>query len=207
MRSRRSAWWMGECLYIIEAALLYVLFLTVVSFLTAVPVISFEPDWGDALRDLVIGTREQSAEDIRWGYGIYNTPGRFAYYLDPLKTQIYTFLTSWASFSVLGLLMYLISLIHKRASLGMASAGILIFLDPVIYSINSMKTKKSWIDLLSPVCWTDAGLLKAVNKENFLDTAMVAGMYIFFLIVLLVAISVVSKNVMIEIVGDQLRGE
>jgi len=201
LRSNRSGWWIGECLYIIEAALIYTVFLAVIALGIAMPVISFEPDWGTGLRELMIGNMEQSAEEIRTTYKLYITPGKMGYYLDPLKTQIYTFLTSWASFSVLGLLMYLISLLQRRATIGMIVGGILIFLDPVIYSVNVMRKEKLWIDLLSPVCWTDAGLLKDIHINNFLTIAIVAGMYVLLIVLLCIGIAMVSRRVIIEATG------
>jgi len=206
LRSRRNAWWIGECLYIIEAALIYVLFLSAVCFLVALPVITFAPDWGDALRDLVIGTKEMTADEIRWGYGIFNIPGKFTYYLAPLRTQIYTFLASWASFSILGLLMYLVSLIQKRATIGIVFAGVLIFADPLIYSANYMNRDKIWIDLLSPVCWTDAGLLKDVSARNFLSVPLVVGMYLLLIAVLCAGICIISRRIPIEIADHEQQG-
>jgi len=207
LRSRRGAWWLGECLYIIEAALIYVLFLMLISSLAALPVATWKPEWGSALRDQSIGTQTQSAVEISVTYGVYMSMGKIGYYLHPFKTQLYTFITCWASFSVLGLLMYLISLLQKRAAMGMAVAGFLVFLDPIIYSVNVMKTDKSWIDLLSPVCWTDAGLLKDISSHNFLSIPVVAGMYLLWLVLLLVGIRAVSHRITIEIAGDQLQGE
>jgi len=207
LRSRRKAWWMGECIYIIGAALIYVLFIAIVSFLTAVPVISFAPDWGDAIRNPIIGDMERFPEEIRQTYELYNIPGIFVHYLEPFKTQIYCFLASWASFSVLGLLMYLVSLIQKKSTIGIVMAGFLIFADPVIYSINGMRPEKSWIDLLSPVCWTDAGLLKDVSRKNFMSLPLAAALYIILIVLLITGIALISKNISIEIAGDQVRGE
>ena len=52
-------------------------------------------------------------------------------YLYPSGATLYTFLTAWASFTLLGMILYLVSLISKNILWGLAVSGIIVFLDPL----------------------------------------------------------------------------
>lgn len=200
LRSRRNAWWAGECLYIITAALIYIAFITVVSFLTVLPVVSFGEDWGDVVRSFTMGNGEMTGIKLGLMYNLYNVPTGVFRYLKPLESHIYTFFAAWGSFSILGLLMYVMSLIGKHAIWGMAASAVFVFLDPIL-------TKNSWrfgywVEALSPVCWTDPGLLKDLNVQRFLTVPFVAVMILVLIALLCVVIWQVSRRITIEVVGE-----
>ena len=56
MRSKRSGWCIGTCLYIAAVSLVYIAFITVCAALVAVPILSLRDSWDGAAADLIYGT-------------------------------------------------------------------------------------------------------------------------------------------------------
>ena len=63
MRSKRSGWCIGTCLYIAAVSLVYIAFITVCAALVAVPILSLSDSWDGAAADLVYGTSQLIAPD------------------------------------------------------------------------------------------------------------------------------------------------
>ncbi len=202
LRSRRECWWIGECLYILLTTLLFTVFITVVSTAVVLPVVTFGESWGDALQGFAYGNAEMHARELLGYYGYtmgipYNTMG----YLYPSGAQLYTFLTVWISFFILGLLQYIISLGSKSMFLGFVAAGTFVFLDPILNSI-SVSVHFKWVQALSPVCWVSTDFLKLVDGTKFLTIPYIVVMFGVLTVLLLVAIRIMSKKIMIEVRGE-----
>lgn len=202
LRSQRESWWMGECLYIILTTFLYTAFITLVSTLVVLPVATFGESWGGVISALRYGSEGVEGGILAQQYGIYliipkNTLG----YLYPAGAQMYTFLTVWVSFIVLGLLQYLVSLVSKSMFLGFACTGVLVFLDPILKTLSESSMFR-WATRLSPVCWSSTEALEMVDDSKVLTIPYVVSMFAILIVVLLVAIHMVSRKIMIEVRGE-----
>ena len=203
LRSGRTNWCIGEALYIILATFLYLLFITVVSAVVIFPVATLGDSWGQVVRDMTYGAGGKSALDLRTMYQIYlNFPRNTMSYLLPAGTQMYTFLTVWISFIVLGLIQYLVNLATRSRFLGFAIAGVFVFLDPIL-SATFLPKAFRWLQIFSPVCWSSTENLKMVDRYNFLTVPLVTVMFGILTIALLVGIYRLTHRVVIDVRKDE----
>ncbi len=198
LRSRRTSWWIGECLYIAGAAFIYILFITLVSALLVLPFAEFGNDWGSTVEEMLLGSDELSVSEIDSRYWHIALPGDVIQYLYPSAAQLYTFVTAWASFVFLGLLMHWISLKRKSIFLGLSAASFFVFLDPVLGLLASWNTAAYWYQFFSPVTWSSVGLLDIVNGDFAITIPFAAIMYFLLIVSLIAAIAWRSKTVVIE---------
>lgn len=196
LRSRRSAWCTGECLYIICVAFLYVSFITVVSSLLVIPVCTFSDSFSGIMTDMELGTGTLRVDEISVRYPHTLFPRLVIQYLYPSGAQIYTFLSVWMSFSILGLLMYLISLLKKNAVLGLACSGVFVFLDPIL--VWAAWPNKFWILAFSPVCWTSVEQLDILGANHFISIPYVAVTGVLLLIILYFLIFQTAKRISLD---------
>lgn len=198
LRSGKKKWWMGECLYIISVAFFYMSFIALVSTLVSLPAVTWENDWGQAVTDFVFGSREMSTDEILERHFLsIPTPENTVKFLYPFASEGYTFLTGWGTFTILGLLLYLISILQKNVLVGMGVAGVLIFLDPVLTFLGY--PNKYWMQAFSPVCWTSVESLNVSSSKYFISVPFVLIMYPLLILVLLILIGWRSRKVMIEV--------
>ena len=198
LRTRRNKWWVGECAYVCLVALIFMIFITLISILVAVPKVSFSNDWGDTFKDYLFGTSTRTVDELLGQYPLsISLPKKAIMYLNPIACQIYTFFTGWATFIVLGLLLYYISLSQKNKLLGLGITSIFIYLDPILTLLAP--EYGYWLQAFSPVCWTSVECLKDLGAIYFISISFVSVAYPTLMIVLLVLIAWKSKKIMIEV--------
>lgn len=197
LRCRRNSWWMGECIYIVLASLVYISFICLVCLITVLPVVTFEDTWGSAAYELRYGTGTLSAEEMISYYGVFNWSTVFFQFLNPIGSFVYCFFTGWASFAVLGLMMYLAALKTRQNLVGLSIAGVFVFLDPLLNWVAYLGHE--WIRVLSPVCWSSVEQLKLVDDDKFITIPFAAGMYAGIMIVLIIGIWRCSIKTGIEV--------
>lgn len=198
MRGGRNKWWMGECLYILEVAFLYMGFITVVSSAVSLPVISFQNDWGPALADFINGTDTKTLKQLLYDYPLgLGLPERAVNMLYPFASQAYTFFTGLASFSILGLVIYLINLIQKNILWGIGTACVIVFLDPILTFLA--KPADYWLQAFSPVCWTSVECINLLGSRFFISIPFVAAASLIIIGIMLVFIALLSRKIMIEV--------
>lgn len=195
LRSGRGGWCLGTCLYIAVVALVYTVFITAVSSAVMLPVASFSDTWEGVIGDMVFGTSELSADAIRMVYSNIQIPELVVRYLYPGGAQMYCFLTAWASFTFLGLLLYLASLATRNVLAGLGAAGVFIMLDPVLVWFSW--PRYFWIQMFSPVCWSSPDQLHLLSAERFTTIPFVAVMYPVLLLLLGLAVWRVSRKTVI----------
>ncbi|MBO5072951.1 MAG: hypothetical protein J6C32_08290 [Eubacterium sp.] len=198
LRTRRVKWWIGECTYIILAALIFMVFVTLVSILVAAPAMPLAADWGETFHDFVFGTDTHTVQELleRSALSI-KVPQKSIMYLNPAACQIYTFFTGWGSFAVLGLLLYLVNLMQKNTVLGLGVTAVFILLDPILTMLAPQYGY--WIQVFSPVCWTSVENLHNLRSDYFVSIPFVAVAYPLLIIALISLIAWGSKKVRIEV--------
>lgn len=194
MRSRRPGWCLGSCMYIALVSLVYIAFISLCSSLMSIPVISFTDSWNGAAADLTYGTAQFSAGELSVYYP-QHFPKEVVMYTYPSGAMLYTLLTCWASFTFLGLLMYLLSLLTQNVLWGLGAAGLIVLIDPVINWFSY--PNRYWLQLFSPVTWTSVKDLNIVQSRRWLSVPYVAGMYALLIALLTIAIWYVSRHIMI----------
>ena len=197
IRSRRNSWWIGECIYIVLASLLYISFISLVCLIVVLPVITWKDTWGSAAYELRFGSNTMSANELKMKYGLFYWSASFFRFLNPIGSFLYCFFSGWASFAVLGLTMYLATLRTKQVLWGFCFSGAMIFLDPLLNWIASLGHQ--WARAFSPVCWSSVELLKLVDDDYFVTIPFAAGMYIVLILLLVIGIGRCSRKTAIEV--------
>ena len=153
-----------------------------------------EGQLGWSSSDLIYGTSQMSKEQLAQLYPTV-IPIIVVKYLYPSGATLYTFLTAWASFTLLGMILYLVSLISKNILWGLAVTGIIVFLDPILMWLAW--PKNYWLQYFSPVCWTSVESLDSVQAHRALTIPAVSALYVILLLASFVAIYYQSKRIMI----------
>lgn len=201
MRSKRNGWWLGECLYVVMAAFVYVVFVTIVSTLVVLPVASLTEDWGQAWHLIIFGSDEEVLA-IRSEYQLFVMPSGLAVaYLYPFQTQLYCFFAMWGCYSMLGLITYLISLITKNLFLGMGTAGVLVFVDPLMMWMFGLAADRPQF-VFSPVSWISPEQLDLVERGNHISVPYTFGMYVVLCVLLCAAIGVSSRRIELNFIAE-----
>lgn len=187
MRSGRKCWWKGECLYILELAFGYMLFLMFVSILCVLPVVSFSNDWGDIPYDYLTGSDRYTYEELMQNYPLnIGFPGRVVSGLYPFFSQLYAFFMGTWSFVILGLTTYFLNLSGGKKRLGTIAAAVLILLDPILTSLAP--PDRYWLRYLSPVCWSSVESTKYLGHRYVigLEVVVPASLAITIILILLI---------------------
>ena len=104
-RSKKKAWWLGNCLYIMVASAVYLLYFCLICAVISIPVITFKPFWGSVVQSILV-------EDV----DVLNSyMGSLTFSKDVLQTiypdsaQWMTFGIAWLSFKGIGFLIYAVN--------------------------------------------------------------------------------------------------
>ena len=149
VRSGKRAWWHGVCGYIITMSFLYLSFLTIISTLAVLPIITLRPVWGSAVLEII----QRGGEAMfRYGRGTV-FPADLINVIYPWAVQALTFLTAWLSFILIGFVICLVNEVTGRTMLGCGAAAFFILLDPVVRWLAYYRERYWWY-YVSPVSWT-----------------------------------------------------
>ncbi len=198
LRSKRDGWWLGGCLYIIGAAFLYTLFITFMCIVLLLPVVTLGNDWGGTMKDIVYGITDASkAEAVAESGFLLKVSRDIVRLLFPQGSQLYVFAAVWGSFSFLGLLMYLITLVKKNLLVGMSAAAAFIFLDPLI--VSRVSNYGAWMKILSPVTWTSINQTQVLNRYTIMSVPLALGLYVVLIVLMCILIGWYSRRMMIDV--------
>ena len=180
LRSKRTAWSIGQIIYIFAANIIYFLFLIIASIGLHIRNITFENDWGK-----IFGTLATTD-----AYNFVDTPLKIdAYvmkYFTPLQAVWFTFLLSCLSGIILGLVIYVCNSVFENRFLGITASSFLLILSAVLYRNPNLQ----W---LSPMSWNtlnniDIGNTTAFPSFHYIITADI------LIIAVLVIISVAANK-------------
>ena len=127
LRCKRKGWYLGENMYVWLAALLYMLFISLISLIAVLPTVSTNRLWGEIAGDFVVNQRSLIPV-YTWGLVM---PVRVIQNYYPLAAFMYTFITGWLSIVFIGKLMYLLNLKIGKKTIGISAA-----VCTPLYSIN-----------------------------------------------------------------------
>lgn len=149
IRSGKKAWWLGECLYILGASLVYILFLALISMLAVAPVITWKPFWGSAMNRIL----REGSEVMNEYLNHLLVPSEIIHTIYPFAAQWMTALIGWLSFSALGFLIFLVNELTGTFMLGSLAAAFFVLLDPIVRWLAFARSRYWWY-YASPVSWS-----------------------------------------------------
>lgn len=142
-RTSRAKWLWGQILYILTASALYYLFILFVTFISTVFTAEISPKWGKTLHMIANTGAAQQAEAY-----FVNVPGIILEFFSPVQATFFTFLTSWLSAVLLGLIIFFCNLVSGTRFIGILISSLL-----VVWTV--LVDVGGWMDYLrfSPISW------------------------------------------------------
>lgn len=180
MRTGRKKWLCGQILYIVVTSALYYIFLFIVSFLSTALYGGSGLEWGKTLQTVATSNAAQY-----FGSPFIDVSYTVVTFFTPLQAVWFTFLVSWLSAVVIGLIIFLCNLLSGTRLLGVLISSVLVVL--------SMFVERGWQSIIkySPISWNtldniDVGGLSANPSFTYcmcvytgLIAALTVGILIF----------------------------
>lgn len=175
---------LGQITYVVIAAFIYYLFIFLTSFIFSMPHGEFSNEWGKILNIIAYTTAASNA-----GYHFLDASGFVMTYFTPIMACWFTFLMSWLSGILIGLIIYVFNLISQTRYMGCIAGGIVI-----IYSsfAATFGTKKSLY--FSPVSWNTLNNIDVGKLTNNPSFAYCMSVYLISILILTAVILFISKK-------------
>ena len=142
-RASRAKWLLGQVLYIFIASALYYLFILLLTFISTIFIAEPSLEWGKTLH-----AATNSDVVFQADAGFVNVPELILEVFTPIQATFFTFLTSWLSAAMLGLIVFFFNLMT-----GTRFIGIIISSALVVWTV--LVGAGGWIDYMrfSPISW------------------------------------------------------
>lgn len=189
IRTDRNGWLLANIFYVMTASFLYLLFITVMSFLFWLPAVSVQDGWGSLITHTFEGEY-----DMRYSLSYLPFPQRVFFRSSYWEAFLYTATIAWTVFVLIGLMMCTLNLYASTWVAGTLAGGFLVFLDPVlVYFLNAFN---GWLFYLSPVNWVSISCLKEYRVYRFtvLDRQGIMAALLCWLIFILFFMSIKWKR-------------
>lgn len=187
LRSKRTAWSMGQILYIFIANIFYFLFLIVGTIVINIRYVTFENDWGKVFGTLA--TTDAS--------NFVDTPLRInpiiLKYFTPFQAMWFTFLLSCLSGIILGLVIYACNSLFQNRIVGITAASFLLILSAALYRNPELQ----W---LSPMSWNTLSNIDIGNTTTFPSFTYIMTADICIIVVLIIISVIANKKQEIYVV-------
>lgn len=172
MRTGRTAWTVGQILYIVLSSAVYFFGVMLLTVLVLLPHLSWERGWGRVINSFCQNGASRYGVVIPFDYGVVNT-------FTPTQAMVLEYLLCWLMGSFLGLLMFVLNLAVSRSAGAIAAAAFSVF--PLF-----VKRSDYWLHYISPGSWTSLSVIDFSGNSSFPSPFYVFSSF-FFLIALLAA--------------------
>lgn len=180
-RTGRIKWLSGQVLYIFIASAVYYLFILFLTFISTLFVAESSLDWGKTLYMIANSNVASTAEAY-----FLNVPNIILEYFTPVQAVFFTFLTSWLSAVLIGMIIFFSNLISNTRFIGIIISSLL-----VVWTV--LVSMGGWMDYVrfSPISWNtlnniDVGNITAKPAFSYcmcvyggLIIVLIAGIFIF----------------------------
>ena len=174
-RISRAKWLLGQILYIFTASALYYFFIFFLTIISTVFIAEPSLDWGKTLYMIANSNVASTAEAY-----FLNVPNIILEYFTPVQAVFFTFLTSWLSAVLLGMIVFFCNLVSNTRFIGIIISSLL-----VVWTV--LVAMGGWIDYVrfSPISWNTLNNIDVGNmtaKPSFAYCMCVYGSLILMLI-------------------------
>ena len=155
-RISRAKWLAGQVLYIFAASAVYYLFILLITFVSTIFTAEPSLEWGKILYTTAYtGIGEEA------GAYFVNISKNILEFFTPVQATVFTFLTSWLSASLLGLVVFFGNLLSGTRFLGIIISSML-----VVWTV--LVDVGGWIDYLrfSPISWNTLNNIDVGEMTN-----------------------------------------
>lgn len=142
-RINRTKWLSGQILYIFSASAVYYLFIFLLTIFTTIFIAEPSLEWGKLLNTAA----NSNVADAVEAYFV-NVPIIILEYFTPVQATLFTFLTSWLSAVLLGLIVFFCNLVSNTRFIGIITSSLL-----VVWTV--LVAMGGWRDFVkfSPISW------------------------------------------------------
>lgn len=142
-RISRAKWLAGQVLYIFAASAVYYLFILLLTFVSTIFIAEPSLEWGKMFYSIAYSRIAEMAEAH-----FVNIPPIILEFFSPVQATLFTFLTSWLSAALLGLVVFFGNLLSGTRFLGIIISSLL-----VVWTV--LVDMGGWIDFMhfSPISW------------------------------------------------------
>lgn len=142
-RTSRAKWLWGQVLYIFIASALYYLFILIITLISTIFIAEPSMEWGKTL----YMTANSNVASMAEAYFL-NVPNIILEYFTPVQAVFFTFLTSWLSAVLLGMIVFFCNLVSNTRFIGIIISSLL-----VVWTV--LVSMGGWIDYVrfSPISW------------------------------------------------------
>ena len=196
-RAGRTKWCLGQILYIILTSAIYYLFLIALTILFPLLQIEWSTDWGTLIRT---AARSNVLSSLNIGTFTFS-PNVIAYFT-PLQAMWFTFLVSWLSGVLLGVLIYACNIFSKSKTIGGIVSGFFILLSALLSNENPTGKGASYF---SPFSWNTLNQIDIAGLTNSPPFQYVMIFYLVSIVLLAVLILFVNQKMEIIQNGDNIK--
>lgn len=179
IRSGRNKWCFCQMLYIIVASALYFAFIMAFSIVLNLDCIEFTGEWGKILNTLAnttMGTKFQLG---------FSPEKDVINMFSPVSAMWFTFLHSWISGIVLGLVVFLFNMKIKGGGTFLAS---------IMLVFSAVAAKQTSLVMISPISWSTLNYIQLKYNDGLPSYGYITAFYTIMLFVLFVIIMYSTKR-------------
>lgn len=144
IRTKKCIWTAGQVLYIILSSAVYFIFVFLCTIIISLPYAEFTFEWGKLLNTLAYSNVSSSM-----GYNFINVTGYVITYFTPIQAVWFTFLLSWLSGILLGLIIYCFNIMTNTKYVGIGISGFIAIFSCFVAVFGGYKLLP-----YSPVSWS-----------------------------------------------------
>ena len=178
-RSGKRKWCMGQILYIFETSAMYFMYIFVLSILLNLKYISFTFEWGRVMKTLA---KTNASSVFEMGFC---SEEKVMDLFSPISATWFTFLFSWISGVILGLLMFFLNM-RIRGTGSFVASCLLVF--------SAVAAKQTNFLPFSPVSWSTLNAIHLSKRDGKPGYGYVCMVYATITIALLLIILLTAKK-------------
>lgn len=183
-RTSRAKWLWGQVLYIFIASALYYLFILFLTFISTIFIAEPSLEWGKTLNMVAYSNVAGRVETV-----FLIVPGRVLEFFTPVQATFFTFLTSWLSAAMLGLIVFFFNLMTGTRFIGIITSSVF-----VVWTV--LVDMGGWISYMrfSPISWNTLNNIDVGKTTPYPSFTYCMCVYAGVLVVLTVGILLFGRK-------------
>lgn len=178
LRSGRIKWCIAQIIYIIVTSAIYFFLIMIFSVILNIDSISFADEWGKVLNTLA---NTNAAEQFNVGF---KPDQNIISLFTPIQAMWFTFLHSWVSGIILGLIIFLFNMSFK---------GVGTFISSFVLVFSAIASKELSLVKFSPITWSTLNYLHIHINDKLPNYGYVSAFYAVSIFILIIVIILFSK--------------
>ena len=193
IRTGRTAWSVGQIIYVALTTAIYLLFIVFASILLHIGHMEFTSEWGKFFTSF-----GNLAFHSEVPLNIF-VPTRIINYFTPLQAMWFTFLFLWFSGVFIGLLVYVLNSLTNTRIVGLGVSGFFLAFDSFLSQTLGHQSVNYFLYHFSPVTWSHLNLIEIDYGTTQPTFPYVMTMYVVLTVILIVGCIWANRKQTIEV--------